>query len=114
MIFQESQPIYIQLLEMINNSIISGDWEINCLIPSVRELAAQYEVNPKTVSRVYDILQNNGVIIKQRGMGFLLSPDAKEKTLALVKEEFIKNDVPRFLNKLKQLGMNLDDISDNL
>lgn len=110
MIFNETQPIYLQLLDMINSKIISHEWVANERIPSVRDLAVECELNAKTVVRVYDILQNNNIIYKQRGMGYYLSPNAYDNTITKTRENFISNELPKLFKKLEELSISFEEL----
>lgn len=103
--FSENRPIYLQIADTIQEDILSGRLKADDRIPSVREYGAAIGVNPNTVMRVYEILTNEGVIYNKRGIGFFVSADACEKTLAAKKAEFIERQVPVIKRHLKLLGL---------
>lgn len=109
MIFNNNQPIYIQILELINYKIISGEWLPDQRIPSVRDLAVEYEVNPNTVMRAYERLQSDEIIYKRRGIGYYLSLDAREKTAQHSKNEFITNELPKVFSKLEAFSITISE-----
>ena len=80
--FKDNKAIYLQIADRIGDQILSGALTAEGKVPSVRELAAEIEVNANTVARTYDHLQQNGVIYTKRGLGYFVSPDAKEKIVA--------------------------------
>ena len=77
--FKDNKAIYLQIADRIGDQILSGALTPDGKVPSVRELAAEIEVNANTVARTYDHLQQNGVIFTKRGLGYFVSPEAKEK-----------------------------------
>ena len=112
MIFNDNQPIYLQILELINYKIMNEEWMPDERIPSVRDMAVAYEVNPNTVMRAYDILQNGEIIFKRRGVGYYLASDAREKTVVQSKNEFISNDLPKLFAKLDTFAITLSELED--
>ena len=112
MIFNDNQPIYLQILELINYKIMNEEWIPDERIPSVRDMAVTYEVNPNTVMRAYDILQNGEIIFKRRGVGYYLASDAREKTVLQSKNEFISNDLPKLFAKLETFSIPLSELED--
>lgn len=79
-------------------------------MPSVRELAAQMQVNSHTVLNAYDYLLDRGIITPKRGLGYFLTDDAYEKVRQDQRKEFFENDLPAFFNKMKILGISLSEI----
>ena len=77
---------------------------------SVRELAVMFEVNPNTVMRSYDYLQNNGIFLNKRGIGFFVTDDAVEKIKFLRKREFMEEEVPVFIKNVKLLDIDVNEI----
>ena len=90
---------------------MGGEWKAEERIPSVRDIALQLGVNPNTVMRTFEYLQGAEIIYNKRGVGYFVSPDASDKILALHRKEFIDEDLPAFLQKMKMLGLTLDDIA---
>ena len=74
--FREPQAIYLQIAEYVCEKILLKIWTTDQKIPSVRELAVDLEVNPNTVMRAYEFLQNREIIYNKRGIGFFIKNDA--------------------------------------
>lgn len=110
--FHKKDAIYLQIVEMICENILTGQWDEGEKIPSVRELAVQIEVNPNTVLRAYGFLQEKGIIQIRRGIGYYVSENARVETLALMKANFIKNDLPLFFKAVKLLGIGFDELKE--
>ena len=71
----------------------------------MREYGAQLGVNPNTIMRTYEILTSDGIIYNKRGLGYFISPDAKEKVTALRKKDFLENVVPKIRRQMQLLGL---------
>ena len=108
--FKEDQTIYLQIAERISDEILLGHYATGARIPSVREYAALVEVNANTVMRSYEFLQTQGIIFNKRGIGFFVSPDAKIKIREYRRNEFLKNELPRFFMQLYTLNIPMDEI----
>lgn len=108
--FHKKEAIYLQIVEMVCENILTRRWVENEKIPSVRELAVSIEVNPNTVLRAYGFLQEKGVIQIQRGVGYFVCEGAFGKTLAFMKSNFIENDLPLFFRSISLLGIDFDEL----
>ncbi len=108
--FKENQSIYLQIAEYICEKILLKEWKAEERIPSVRELAVQLEVNPNTVMRTYDFLQQQEIIHNQRGIGYFVSPGAYQQTIQYRKQEFLQNDLPALFRNMYLLGMDTDEL----
>ena len=103
--FHSEKPIYLQIADAFSEDILSGKLNSDERIPSVREYGAELGVNPNTVMRVYEKLTAEGVLYNKRGIGYFISPDAREKILQAQKEEFLNVEVPQIIRKLELLGL---------
>jgi len=110
--FRDNQAIYLQIAEYICERILLKQWKIGDKIASVRELAIQLEVNPNTVVRTYEFLQQKEIIFTKRGMGFFVSDEAEDKVLAFRKDEFLGNELPVFFKNVHLLGLDFDFIKE--
>ncbi len=108
--YNDQRAIYLQIADMICEKVLTGSWKADERVPSVRELASDFQVNPNTVMRTYNFLQQSEIIYNQRGIGYFLSEDAKQKTLELKKGEFLEKELPQFINKLTLLGYKISDL----
>jgi len=79
-------------------------------IPSIRDLAIDIEVNPNTVQRTYDLLQQRGIICKRKGIGYFVADDARQKVLSFRREQFMENELPAFLKSMHQLDIDPEKI----
>jgi len=110
--FREDQAIYLQIADLFCENILTGKWNQGDRIPSVREMAVNVEVNPNTVMRTFNYLQDKGIIFNKRGIGYFVSDDGFDKTRFLKKEDFIHHELPRFFKALRLLNMDLEDLKE--
>ena len=108
--FHGEKPIYLQIADVFCESILSGTLKADERIPSVREYGAEIGVNPNTVMRVYEKLTAEGIIYNKRGIGYFISPEAKDIVLKQMREEFLEKELPEVVKKMKLLGIGIEEI----
>lgn len=108
--FRDNQAIYIQIAEYVCEQILLKKWKPGEKIISIRELAIAIEVNPNTVQRAYDILQQNNIISNKRGVGYFTEEDTVENILTFRKEQFMENELPVFLRNMYLLKIDIKEI----
>jgi len=108
--FRESQAIYLQIADFVCEKILLKEWKTDERIPAVRELAIQLEVNPNTVMRTYEFLQQQEIIYNQRGIGYFVSPGAIKNALQYRKNEFMEKDLPQLFRAMYLLDMEPDEL----
>jgi DNA-binding transcriptional regulator YhcF (GntR family) len=108
--FRDNEAIYLQIAAYVSENILLGKWPAEQKIPSVRDLAIELEVNPNTVMRSYEFLQNQGVVYNKRGLGLFVAPDGYDKVKAYRKERFIQQDLNEFFTSIYLLDITLDDL----
>ena len=80
-------------------------------VPSVREYAAMVEVNANTVVRSYDYLQGQEIIYNKRGIGYFVSPGARERIIQLRRQSFLQDELPDMFRQIHLLGIPLEEIA---
>lgn len=108
--FIDKKAIYLQIAEFVCDKILLEEFTENDKIPSIRELAIQVEVNPNTVQRTYEYLQQNDIIFTQRGRGYFVTKNAIEIIKKLRKEAFLENDLPQFFKNIYLLEIDISEI----
>ena len=108
--FRDSPAIYIQIAEYVCEQILLKKWKLGDKIISIRELAVTIEVNPNTVQRAYDFLQQQNIITNKRGIGYFTEPDAMERILSFRREQFMDNELPVFLRNMYLLKLDMKEI----
>ena len=108
--FRDSIAIYLQIADYICEKILLKQWKVEERIPAVRELAMQLEVNPNTVMRTYEFLQQQTIIYNQRGIGYFVGPDALKNATQYRKSEFVEKELPAIFRNIYLLGMDIDEL----
>lgn len=103
--FKDNKAIYLQIADRICDEVLSGKYMADERIPSVREYAADVEVNANTVMRTYDYLQSQEIIYNKRGIGYFVSPEAKTLIVKVRREQFLNNEIDYFFKQLASLGI---------
>jgi GntR family transcriptional regulator len=108
--FRDNEAIYLQIAAFVSENILAGKWPAEQKIPSVRDLAVELEVNPNTVMRSYEFLQNQGVIYNKRGLGLFVAPDGYDKIKAYRRERFIEQDLQGVFRNIYLLDIGFDEM----
>ena len=103
--FKDNKAIYLQIADRIGDDVLSGKLATDAKIPSVREMAAQIEVNANTVARTYEYLQQSGIIYTKRGLGYYVAPDARDTIVRMRREQLMQGEMDYFLGQLKAVGI---------
>lgn len=103
--WNDKEPIYLQLKDKIKEMILAGDITEGEALPSVRQVAIDYKVNPITVSKSYQILVDEELVEKKRGLGMFVQQGAMSKLQVNENEQFINEDWPKILTKIQHLNL---------
>lgn len=110
--FKSTKGIYLQIVDNLSRQILEGQLHSGDRVASVRDLAAEFEVNHNTVMRAYTNLQEAGIFDNKRGIGFFVSEKALERIKEKEKVNFFSQDLPEFLLKVKLLKLNSTDLNE--
>ncbi len=108
--FNNRSPIYLQIAQYIHDLIINSTWVEEERIPSVRDMAIQLEVNPNTVIRAYSMLQDEGILENQRGIGYFVAKGSKTLGLKKRRDHFIKSELPNLFDSMRTLDISFEEI----
>lgn len=108
--FTDNRPIFKQIADVVLDNVVTGIWKEGDRLVSVRELAAEIEVNPNTVARTYAILSEMNIIYNQRGIGYFICDKARKKATDIRKEEFLKTELPELFRKMELLDIDIEGI----
>lgn len=108
--FDDEKPIYIQLAEGIEDAILSCAFEEETQIPSTTEFSVRYKINPATALKGINILVDNGIIYKKRGVGMFVSTGATEKILDQRQQAFFDAYIKTLLLEAEKLNITKEDI----
>lgn len=108
--WNDNTPIYRQLKDRVIGMMLDGALKAGDALPSVRQVAAEYQLNPITVSRAYQELVDENLVEKRRGIGMYVTEGASEKLLASERERFVREEWPAMLERIRRLGLNLEQL----
>ena len=103
------KPIYLQLAEAVEDNILKGIYDEETQIPSTTEVSVTLKVNPATVNRGVNLLVDEGIIYKRRGVGMFVSQGAREKILARRRQAFYQDFLLPLMEEASNLGLTRDD-----
>lgn len=104
---KSNQPIYTQLLELIQLRIISGYYQAGGKLPSVRELATEASVNPNTMQKALAELERSGLIYSQRTAGRFITEDVS--MIQKLREEIAEDQIKEFFKRMEELGFSKEE-----
>lgn len=105
--WNESAPIYRQLRDYIKAMILDEALKEGDALPSVRQVSADFQLNPITVSKAYQELVDENLVDKRRGLGMYVNQGAREALLKSEREHFLREEWPTLRERLRRLGLNL-------
>lgn len=108
--WDENQPIYWQLRERTVAAILDGTLAEDKPLPSVRQVAVDFQINPLTVSRAYQSLVDDGLVEKRRGVGMFVKTGARARLLESERNHFLEEEWPRLAERIEQLGLDIEDL----
>jgi GntR family transcriptional regulator len=111
--WHDNSPIYRQLKQRVISMMLDGLLKPGDALPSVRQIAAEYQLNPITVSRAYQELADETLVEKRRGLGMYVTDGAREKLLTSEREQFLKNEWPAVLERMRSLGLSVKELLAN-
>ncbi len=104
------KPIYLQLYQQVVTRILEGYIKEGEALPSVRKVAAEYQLNPITISKAYQMLQDEQIVEKQRGKGLFVKTGAQDLMLERERENFLSHQWPEILNQISRLKLSAEQL----
>jgi GntR family transcriptional regulator len=108
--WSDTTPIYLQLKARVVAMMLEGELKPGDALPSVRQVAAEYQLNPITVSRAYQELADEALVEKRRGLGMYVNEGAPEKLLASERERFLREEWPAVVQRIQRLGLSMQEL----
>ncbi len=108
--WNDKEPIYLQLKDQIRNMILVGDLKENEALPSVRQVASDYQLNPITVSKAWQFLVDEDLVEKKRGMGMYVKVNARQKLLESDQVEFMTVEWPQIKTRIENLKLDVNSL----
>ena len=106
----DGAPIYRQLKDRVIAMMLDGVLKPGDALPSVRQVAAEYQLNPITVSRAYQELADEGLVEKRRGLGMFVTEEASKKLRGSERERFLTEEWPAVAERIERLGLSIEDL----
>ena len=103
--WNDNQPIYRQLRDKVVAMILEGNLSDGDALPSVRNVAAEFSLNPLTVLKGYQQLVDEGLVEKRRGRGMFVTSGARARLLTDERQRFLADEWPRVLERIERLGL---------
>ena len=108
--WNDSTPIYRQLRDRVVAMILDGVLKQGDALPSVRQVAADFQINPITVSKAYQELVDENLVEKRRGLGMYVSEGARSALMKSERDRFLSDEWPQLYARLTRLGLSLKDL----
>jgi GntR family transcriptional regulator len=108
--WNDNAPIYRQLKDRVIDMMLDGILKAGDALPSVRQVAAEYQLNPITVSKAYQELVDENLVEKRRGIGMYVTEGASEKLLTSERERFLREEWPAMVERIRLLGLNVEQL----
>jgi len=103
-------PIFVQVADWIRLEILNGNIAEEECIPSTNQLSGTYGINPATVRKGFDILTDEGILYKKRGIGMFVKTGAKEKLISKAKAELARKEVTGLVRNARRLGLTKEEL----
>ena len=110
MIWNDTTPIWLQLKERVIAMMLDGELKPGDPLPSMRTVAAEFQINHLTVSRAYPELADEMLVEKRRGLGMYVTEGAAEKLMASERERFLREEWPAVIARIQRLGLSMDEL----
>jgi GntR family transcriptional regulator len=107
---QSGTPIYRQLIDQVRRMVASGQLTVGTELPSVRELAVAHAVNPMTISKAYSLLENEGVLERQRGKPMTIAAQQRAQAPRADRVEQLDDQLDHLVLAARQLELTPDDL----
>ena len=106
--YNNNLPIYLQVINQIKKDMIQGRLPMGEKLPSTRELAVQYQINPNTAARVYKEMEQAGMCCTKRGLGTFVTEDME--VITKMKEEMAGELLENFVQEMQDLGFTKEEL----
>ena len=110
MMFTNDKPIFQQMADRLCDEILAETYQDDDRIPSVREYAVMLEVNTNTAVKAYEQLARENIIYNKRGLGYFVTPGAREQILKQRRKVFIEQKLPELFRQMNLLGLGIEDV----
>src|SRR5438552_13090744 len=113
-LIDENRPIFVQIAERIEEDILAGRLAEDEQVPSTNQFAALYQINPATAAKGVNLLVDQGILYKKRGLGMYVASGARAKLLEKRREQFFEQYVVPMLQEAEKLGITMEQLTEML
>lgn len=113
-LINDERPIFIQIAERIEDDIIEGVLLEESQVPSTNQFATFYKINPATAAKGVNLLVDEGILFKRRGIGMFVAEGARLKVMEKRKEQFFEQYVVTMIQEAEKLGISTDQLIDKI
>ncbi|RWR14011.1 GntR family transcriptional regulator [Siminovitchia fortis] len=110
----DTKPIYLQISESLENEIMAGRFKVNDKVYSQYQLADMFNINPATAAKGLNVLADEGILYKKRGLGMFVAGGAKEKVVSKRRNETLKRLIQELVIEAERLNVSESDLIDML
>jgi DNA-binding transcriptional regulator YhcF (GntR family) len=111
-LIDDTRPIFVQIAERIENDIIAGELSEESQVPSTNQFASFYQINPATAAKGVNLLVDQGILYKKRGLGMYVASGARERLLEKRREQFFERYVVTMLQEAEKLGITPEQLTE--
>jgi DNA-binding transcriptional regulator YhcF (GntR family) len=108
----DGRPIFVQIAERIEDDILEGRLPEESQVPSTNQFAAFYQINPATVMKGVNLLVDQGILYKKRGIGMFVAEGVRQRIVEKRKEQFYEQYVVAMVKEAERLGISAEQLSD--
>lgn len=111
-LMDDSRPIFVQIAERIENDILEGRLPEESQVPSTNQFASFYQINPATAAKGVNLLVDQGILYKKRGIGMFVASGTKSVILEKRREQFYEQYIVTMVQEAQKLGITVDQLSE--
>jgi DNA-binding transcriptional regulator YhcF (GntR family) len=111
-LIDSSRPIFLQIAERIEDDIINERLSEESPVPSTNQFASLYQINPATAAKGVNLLVDQGILYKKRGVGMFVAPGSREKLLVQHREQFFQQYIITMMHEAKKLGITTQELGE--
>ncbi|MGG1517665.1 GntR family transcriptional regulator [Paenibacillus oryzisoli] len=108
----DSRPIFVQIAERIEDDIIESRMPEESQVPSTNQFASFYQINPATAAKGVNLLVDEGILYKKRGIGMFVAEGARRKLMEKRKEQFYEQYIVTMVKEAQKLGITVEQLTE--
>lgn len=108
--WNDRDPIYRQLRDKLVEMILEEVFAEGEALPSVRQVSSELRINPITVSKAYQMLVDDELVEKRRGLGMYVIDGARQRLMEFERQRFLSEEWPLVVDRIERLGLSLDEL----